>query len=351
MDDIFTIREKVMPVSSGHMEEAKARQDKLTKPAGSLGALEELSVKIAGIARNARPRLRNKVVCVFAADHGVAEEGVSAYPSEVTAQMVYNFLRGGAAINVLARHAAARVVVIDVGVASLLEPRPGLIDRKIGPGTKNMAREKAMTRDEAVQALSVGASIVESEIANGLDILALGEMGIANTTSAAAIASVITGSPPSKVAGRGTGIDDERLFRKIGVIEKAIGLHEPDKTDAIDVLQKVGGFEIGAIAGAVIGAAARHIPVVIDGFISTAGALLAGVFCPTALHYVIASHTSRETGHGAMLSFMGIAPLFDFGMRLGEGTGACIAMGLADAACRLLDEMATFDEAGVAEKA
>jgi nicotinate-nucleotide--dimethylbenzimidazole phosphoribosyltransferase len=350
MNELSRIMEKVEPLSGDFMEQAAERQKHLTKPAGSLGILEDLSVKIAGITRSSRPRMDKKAVCIFAADHGVADEGVSAYPREVTAQMVHNFLEGGAAISVLARHAGARVVVIDAGVASKLDPHPGLANRKIGFGTRNMIREDAMTRAQAEESLLLGISVVEEELSHGLDIVALGEMGIANTASATAIASAITGIEANRITGRGTGIDDARLAHKIDIIDRALSLRKPDKSDPIGILQKVGGFEIGGIAGAVIGAAARRVPVVIDGFISTAGALLAYAICPGVLPYVIASHASVETGHSAMLSCMGLSPLFDFRMRLGEGTGACLAIGIVEAACRLLDEMATFGEAGVSEK-
>jgi nicotinate-nucleotide--dimethylbenzimidazole phosphoribosyltransferase len=350
MDKLSETIKRITPLSEESMGKARERQNRLTKPKGSLGILEELSIKIAGITGNDRPKIHNKVVFVFAGDHGVTEEGVSAYPKEVTRQMVYNFLKGGAAINVLSRHIGASVVIVDAGIATDMEIHPGLTIRKIGYGTKNIAREKAMTETQAKESLLTGILMVEEQLKNGLDIVALGEMGIGNTTPSAAIASVITGLTPELLTGRGTGIDDARLECKTRVIKKALAVHKPDKSDGIDILQKIGGFEIGAIAGAVLGAACNRIPAVIDGFISTAGALIAYSLCPEVSSYIIASHVSCETGHGKMLSFLRLSPLFDFGMRLGEGTGAILAIGTIEAACRLLDEMATFDEAGVSEK-
>ncbi len=341
---------RIGPLSEEAMAAARARQDRLTKPQGSLGRLEDLSVQVAGITGNPRPRLKHKAVIVAAGDHGVAAEGVSAYPQEVTAQMVYNFLRGGAAINVLARHVGARVVVVDAGVAAELEPHPQLRIRKIAPGTGNIARGPAMSREQAIQALELGISLVQDELNRGLDIVATGDMGIANTTPAAAIAAAITGLPPAQVTGRGTGVDDERLAHKIAVVERALEVNRPDPRDGVDVLAKVGGFEIGTLAGVVLGAASHRIPVVIDGFISTAAALIAGVLSPQAVAYCIAGHVSAEAGHRAMLRHLGLEPLLDLDMRLGEGTGAVLAMNIVEAACKILDEMATFEEAGVSEK-
>lgn len=339
------------PLCEEAMAAARARQDQLTKPQGSLGRLEELSVQIAGITGNPRPVIRNKAVIVVAGDHGVAAEGVSAYPQEVTAQMVYNFLRGGAGISVLARHVGARVVVVDAGVAADLEPHPALKVRKIGYGTGNIARGPAMSREQAIRALESGIALVEEERAQGLDIVAPGDMGIANTTPAAAIVAAVTGRPPAEVTGRGTGVDDTGLARKIAAVERALAVNEPDPRDGVDLLAKVGGFEIGTIAGIVLGAAAARIPVVLDGFISTAGALIAAAIAPTVVSYCIASHNSVEVGHRAMLHHLGLRPLLDLNLRLGEGTGAALAMSLVEAACKVLNEMATFAEAGVSERA
>ncbi len=323
----------------------------MTKPQESLGRLEELSILVAGITGNPRPVIREKAVIVVAGDHGVAAEGVSAYPQEVTAQMVYNFLRGGAGINVLARHVGARVTVVDAGVAVDLQPHPDLKIRKIGYGTGNIARGPAMSREQAVQALELGIALVEEELARGLDIVAPGDMGIANTTPAAAVVAAVTGLPPAMVAGRGTGVDDAGLARKIAVLERALQVNRPDPRDGVDLLAKVGGFEIGTIAGIILGAAAHRIPVVIDGFISTAGALIAAAIAPQVTPYCIAAHNSAEPGHRAMLEHLGLTPLLDLKMRLGEGTGAALAMSLVEAACKVLNEMATFAEAGVSERA
>lgn len=350
MDKIKATIKKITEPSRESMEKARSRQNRLTKPRGSLGMLEDLSVKIAGITGNHRPRLDHKAVFVFAGDHGVVKEGVSAYPQEVTAQMVYNFLNKGAAINVLSGHIGARVVVVDAGVAVDLKENPGCIIRKIGYGTNNITGDCAMTKDQANESLMLGIEMVEEEQKKGLDIVALGEMGIGNTTPSAAIASVITGLPVEKVTGKGTGINDEQREHKISIIKKALEFHKPHLSDGFDILQRLGGFEIGAIAGAVLGAAAHHIPVVIDGFISTAGALIAHSLCPMVSRYIIASHVSAETGHVAMLSHLKATPFFDLHLRLGEGTGAALVVSLADAACKLLDQMATFKEAGVSDK-
>jgi nicotinate-nucleotide--dimethylbenzimidazole phosphoribosyltransferase len=332
------------------VQQARARQDTLTKPQGSLGRLEELSIQVAGITGQAWPRIEDKVIVTMAGDHGVVAEGVSAYPSEVTVQMVYNFLRGGAGINVLARHVGARVVIVDMGVAGELEPHPDLVNRKVAFGTRNMARDPAMSRAQAIQAIEAGIEIVEQELAKGMDIVGVGDMGIGNTTPASAITAAITGVSVAEVTGRGTGIDDEQLQHKVVVIEQALALNQPDADDPLDVLAKVGGFEIGGIAGVAIGAAAHRIPVVLDGFISGAGALIAAELAPQAKDYMIAAHCSVEIGHRWILDRLGLDPLFDLGLRLGEGTGAALGISIVEAAVRILDEMATFGEAGVSEK-
>jgi nicotinate-nucleotide--dimethylbenzimidazole phosphoribosyltransferase len=328
-------------------EAARARQGVLTKPPGSLGRLEELSIQLAGITGRARPTVARKAVIVMAADHGVTAEGVSAYPAEVTPQMVLNFLHGGAAINVLARQAGARVVIVDIGVAGDVGPAPGLEMRKVARGTQNMARGPAMTRQQAEQAIEAGLQIVHAEIERGLDLAATGDMGIGNTTASAAIAAAITGKPVAQVTGRGTGVDDAGLARKIAVIEKSLAVNGPDPNDAFDVLCKVGGLEIAGLAGVMIGAAARRVPIVVDGFISGAAALIAAGLAPDVKPYLIAAHQSVEAGHRMMLEHLGLRPLLDFDMRLGEGTGAALAFHLVEAAARILDEMATFAEAGV----
>ncbi len=340
----------IPPLDTEAMRQAAARQDMLTKPQGSLGRLERLSIQVAGITGNPRPRIVHKVITTMAGDHGVVEEGVSAFPQEVTPQMVYNFLRGGAAINVLARHVGARVVVVDMGVAADLEPHPELVDRKVARGTNNIARGPAMTREQAEQAILNGAAVVEAELARGLDILGTGDMGIGNTTPSAAIAAAITGRAPGEIVGRGTGVDDAGLARKVAAVQRALAVNHPDPYDGLDVLAKVGGFEIGGLAGAMLAAAAHRRPVVVDGFISTAAALIAVTLAPQVRPYLIAAHRSQEKGHRIMLEWLGLEPVLDLDLRLGEGTGAALAIGVVEAACKVLDEMATFAEAGVSEK-
>lgn len=332
------------------MQAARERQNKLTKPPASLGRLEDLSIQLAGITGQAFPSVERKAVIVMAADHGVAIEGVSAYPAEVTAQMVLNFLRGGAAINVLARQAGARVTVVDIGVASEFEPMPGLIRRKVMCGTRDLAKGPAMARAEAEHAIQVGMDVLEEEFARGLDIVATGDMGIGNTTPSSAIVAAITGLPVSQVVGRGTGIDDHGLQRKINVIEQALAVNQPDATDALDVLHKVGGLEIAGLAGVMIAAASHRVPVLVDGFISTAAAMIAVGLSPRVGDYLIGAHQSVEIGHQAMLKHLNLKPLLDLHLRLGEGTGAALAFHLIEASTRILREMATFDEAGVSNK-
>ena len=341
----------IQPLDEIAMQSAQVRQDMLTKPPGSLGRLEELSIQLAGITTNPFPSMELKTVIVMAADHGVTREGVSAYPSEVTPQMVLNFLHGGAAINVLARQANARVVVVDMGVASEIEDASGeLVRRKIGLGTANLARGPAMTREQAIESIQSGIEICETEIARGVDILATGDMGIGNTTPSAAIACSLMGQAPENVVGRGTGLDDAGLKRKIDVITRALDVNRPNANDALDVLAKVGGFEIGGLAGVILAAAANRKPVVIDGFISTAAAMIAVSLAPAARSYIIAAHVSQERGHKLMLEWLGLKPLLDLNLRLGEGTGAALAFHLIEASTRILREMATFREAGVSDK-
>lgn len=338
---------QIPPLDESAMAAARARQDVLTKPQGSLGRLEVLSIQLAGITGNPQPKIEHKVIITMVGDHGVVAEGVSAYPQEVTPQMVANFLNGGAAINVLARHVGARVVVVDMGVAADLAPHPDLVDKKVAPGTGNIARGPAMSREQAVQALLAGAEVVEAELARGLDILGTGDMGIGNTTPSAVIAAAITGRSPAEIAGRGTGVDDAGLSRKIAAVQRALMVNRPDPTDALDVLARVGGFEIGGLAGAMLAAAAHRRPVMVDGFISTAAAMIAVGLAPGTRSYLIPAHRSQELGHHIMLAWLGLKPLLDLDLRLGEGTGAAIGISLAEAACRILSEMATFAEAGV----
>jgi nicotinate-nucleotide--dimethylbenzimidazole phosphoribosyltransferase len=340
----------IQPLDNDAMRAARARQDQLTKPQGSLGRLEALSVQLAAITRQARPRFVQPAIITMAGDHGVARQGVSAYPAEVTPQMVLNFLRGGAAINVLARHVGARVVVVDIGVAADLPAHPELVNVKIAKGTRDFSIGPAMTRDEARRAVEAGIEIVTREIERGADLIGTGDMGIGNTTPSSAIVATITRRPVREVTGRGTGVDDAGLARKIATIERGIEINKPNPNDALDVLGDVGGFEIGGLAGVMIGAAARRVPVVIDGFISGAAALIAYTLTPAVQPYLIAAHRSVEIGHRAMLEHLRLDPLLDLDLRLGEGTGAALGISLCIAAAKILDEMATFGEAGVSEK-
>jgi nicotinate-nucleotide--dimethylbenzimidazole phosphoribosyltransferase len=337
----------ISPVNKELYETAQRRLDNLTKPPGSLGRLEEIARRLVAIYENPMPEIPEKVVFTFAGDHGVAEEGVSAYPPEVTPQMVFNFLNGGAGINVLARHAGSEVVVVDIGVNFNFDNPEGLVIRKVVSGTRNMTKGPAMTREEAINCMEVGIRLAHEYAEKGYRIFATGEMGIANTTPSSAIASVITGRPVSEVTGRGTGIGDEALEKKVRTIEKAIEVNRPAPSDPVDVLAKVGGAEIGGIAGLCIGAAEKKIPVVVDGFISTAGALIAWALAPAISDYLFAAHRSQEIGHRVMLEHMGLRPILDLDLRLGEGTGAALAFTVIDAGLKIYREMATFEEAGV----
>jgi nicotinate-nucleotide--dimethylbenzimidazole phosphoribosyltransferase len=343
-----TIRE-IGPLDEEAMKAARERQDSLTKPQGSLGRLEELSIKVAGIRGEVAPRLHHKAIVVMAADHGVVAEGVSLYPQEVTAQMVQNFLHDGAGINVLARHVGARVVVVDMGVAAELELHPDLVSKKVALGTRNMMRGPAMSREEAINAIEAGLEVVEKELEKGLDIIGTGDMGIGNTTPSSAITAAITGEPVAKVTGRGTGIGERELAHKVRVIEEALRVNQPHPNDGLDVLAKVGGFEIGGLVGVMIGAAAHRIPIIIDGFISGAAALIATRMAPKLSDFLIAAHVSAEKGHQVVLQHLWLKPLLDLQMRLGEGTGAALAIFIVEAAVKTLAEMATFAEAAVSE--
>ncbi|MEW6007770.1 MAG: nicotinate-nucleotide--dimethylbenzimidazole phosphoribosyltransferase, partial [bacterium] len=312
--------EKIKPIDLGLMEETQRRSDNLTKPQGSLGRLEELANRVVGITGNREPDLKRKVIFTMAGDHGVAEEGVSAFPQEVTPQMVYNFLAGGAGINVLARHAGTEVVVVDMGVAEELKTQNSkLKNKKIGYGTKNIAKGPAMSREEAIRAIEAGIEVFEEE--GRIDIVGTGDMGIANTTPSSAIVAAMTGQAVEKVTGRGTGIGDDLLANKIKVIEKSLEISQPDPNDPIDVLAKVGGFEIGGLAGVILAGCAHQIPVVIDGFISGAAALIAVGLEPKVKDYLFAAHCSVEKGHKIILDKLGLNPLLDLNLRLGEGTG------------------------------
>jgi len=340
----------IRPLDVKSMAAAKARQDTLTKPTGSLGRLEELSIRIAGMQGKPLPQIKQKAVIVMAADHGVTARGTSAYPQEVTAEMVLNFLHGGAGINVISRQVGASVVIVDMGVAKKLDSNPGLISRRIAAGTQDMSTGSAMTVAQATRSVEAGIEIVTTEIKKGLDIVATGDMGIGNTTASAAICAVMTGKTAAEVTGRGTGLDDQQLRQKIMIINEAITLNKPDSSKPLEVLAKVGGFEIGGLAGVMLGAASYRVPIIIDGFISGAAALIAAGLCPQCIDYMIAGHCSVEPGHKIILQHLGLKPLLDLEMRLGEGTGAALAMSFAETSVRILTEMATFAEAGVAEK-
>jgi nicotinate-nucleotide--dimethylbenzimidazole phosphoribosyltransferase len=331
-------------------EEVQKRLDNLTKPQGSLGRLEEIAKQMVIINGNFQPLLKNKAIFTMAGDHGVVAEGVSAFPQEVTPQMVYNFIRGGAAINVLARHVGAKVIVVDMGTAVDLDKHPGLIIKKVGYGTKNMAKGAAMTKEEAIKSIENGIEVFEEEFAKGIDIAGTGDMGIGNTTASSAIVSVVTGKPVEEITGRGTGIDDKAFVRKIETIKKAISLNKPNPKDPIDILSKVGGFEIGGLAGVILASASKRIPVVIDGFISGAAALIAYQLKPEVKDYMIAAHCSVEKGHKAVLGYLGLKPLLNLDLRLGEGTGAALAMNVIEASVKILTEMATFQSASVSKE-
>lgn len=349
MNKLDEIIKRIKPPDTKAIEQAGLRQDRLTKPRGSLGRLEGLSIQAAGITAEPLPRFNHKAILTMAADHGVTAQGISLYPAEVTRQMVLNFLEGGAAINVLARMIGARVIIVDMGVRGGLPAGGGITCRPIAPGTRDMSTGPAMTRKQAMDCLLAGIEVVEKEINNGLDILGTGDMGIGNTTSASAITAVITGQAVSEVTGRGTGIDDAQLNHKVKIIERSLAVNLPDPNDATDVLTKVGGFEIGGLAGAMLAAAANRIPVVIDGFISGAAALIAAGVCAQARDYMIASHLSAEKGHAACLRHLKLEPILKLNLRLGEGTGAALGIFLAESSVNLLREMATFSEAGVSD--
>ncbi|HET9625389.1 MAG TPA: nicotinate-nucleotide--dimethylbenzimidazole phosphoribosyltransferase [Kofleriaceae bacterium] len=335
----------IRDVDSEIAARAAARQAVLTKPAGSLGRLEHVAERVCAARRTLAPSVARKAVAVFAADHGVCAEQVSAYPASVTGQMVGNFVAGGAAICALTRSIGAALVVVDVGVT---EPCVGVRSRRVRAGTANFAREPAMSRAQAVAAIEVGIEVATSL---DVDLLGVGEMGIGNTTAAAAIASVMADLPPAQVTGRGTGLDDARLAHKITVIQRALALHRPDARDPVGVLAAVGGLEIAAIAGACLGAAATGRIVVLDGFIATAGAVLAAALAPLATGYMVAGHRSVEPGHARLLERLRLVPVLELDLRLGEGSGAALAMPIIDGAVAAFRDMATFEAAGVENRA
>lgn len=342
--------DSIGPLDESAMQAARNRQDSLTKPQGSLGRLEELSIQIAGVQGKPRPVIKNKAIITMAADHGVVKEKVGPWPQEVTAQMVMNFLRGGAGINVISRQVGARVVVVDMGVVADIPQHADLVSKKLAKGTASIADGPAMSYEQAVQAVEAGIEVVYNEYKKGLDIVGTGDMGIGNTAPSSAICAVFTGRSVAEVTGRGAGSDDAQLNRKISVIERALAINRPDPSRPLELLAKLGGFEIGGLAGVILGAAARRVPVVIDGFISGAAALIAIAMAPQVRHYLIASHISAEPGHRIMLEHMGVSPLLNLNMRLGEGTGAALGIFLVETAVKILTEMATFDEAGVSNK-
>ncbi|MBW2056141.1 MAG: nicotinate-nucleotide--dimethylbenzimidazole phosphoribosyltransferase [Deltaproteobacteria bacterium] len=341
---------RVEPLKDEFLEEAQKRLDSLTKPRGSLGRLEEFVRHYVAVKQELRPAINRKTILILAGDHGVAEEEVSLYPKEVTSQMVRNFLHKGAAISVLARFIGARLYVVDMGVDHDFEPVEGLVIRRVARGTANITKGPAMTARQALEAVLAGIEIVEEVKREGVDIIGVGDMGIGNTTPSSAIIAAVAGLPAREVTGRGTGVDDRGLEKKIEVVERALSVNRPDPRDPLDVLAKLGGFEIAGITGVAIGASANRIPVVADGLISTAGILIATEMNPRIKAYIFASHSSAEIGHRVMLDRIGIRPVLDLSMRLGEGTGAALGIQLVDAALRLYNEMATFEEAGVSGK-
>lgn len=346
MEDVAAFVREIKPADRQMMAQAQARLDNLTKPRGSLGKLEVLAGRICAIQQSIRPDIGRKVILTFAADHGVAAEGVSSVPQEVTRQMVYNFLRGGAGVNVLARHVGAEVWVIDVGVAADIRAE-GLRSRKVKLGTDNLAQGPAMRISDALQAIGVGVETAREAIAQGARILGTGEMGIANTTASAALFAALLGVEVEEITGRGTGIDDATLRRKIEVIKQGLRVNRQHLNGPLATLAALGGLEIAAICGMVLECARSGVPVVVDGFISSAGALVALQLADQAADYCFFSHMSAEQGHRLFFEKLGIEPILDLDMRLGEGTGAALAMGIIEAGVKIINEMATFAEAGV----
>ena len=348
MNRINEVIFKIKPIDIQFEEMAQNHLDDLTKPRGSLGKLEVLAKQVVCITESMNPSFKHKVIFTMAGDHGVTDEGVSAFPKEVTLQMIHNFLNGGAAINVLARHIGGCVDVVDMGVCGDVgRSDKNFIVKKIANGTANFAKGPAMTRDQAIASIVGGIDVFYERKLLGIDILGVGDMGIGNTTASSAVIACISGKSPGLVVGRGTGIGDDALMNKINVIKNAIALNKPDKSDPIDVLAKVGGFEIGGIAGAILAAAANRVPVVVDGFIATAGALIALELAPDVRPYLIASHRSKELGHSAVLDFIGLNPVLDLDMRLGEGTGAALTISIVEASIKIFTQMATFSGASV----
>jgi nicotinate-nucleotide--dimethylbenzimidazole phosphoribosyltransferase len=352
---IKKIVEGIEPLDEKWIAKARERTAQLVMPTRALGRLHDISERLCAIQKTLKPKIDRKAVLVMAGDHGVVEEGVSAYPQEVTGAMVRTFLAGGAGINAISRHIGSDVQVIDMGIIPDLDSDSvdgghRLLRRKVSHGTANLAREPAMTREMAEKAILTGFQLATDLFRKGVEILGTGDMGIGNTTPSAAIGVVITGKTPEQMVGRGTGIDDDSLIKKREAVTRGIRVNNPDPGDGLDVLSKVGGFEIGGIAGCVLAGAFHSRPVVIDGFISTAGALIAHTLCPLVTEYIFAGHRSEEAGHGSMLKYLGLEPILDLGMRLGEGTGGALAMSVIDGAVHVFNEVLTFEEAGVADK-
>lgn len=348
LDDII---DAIAPLDAAAVAEARERQERLTKPSGSLGMLEDVSVQLAGLAGQCPPPLPEPaVIAVFAADHGVHAQGVTPWPQEVTAQMVANFLASGAVINAIAAQTRAEVCVVDVGVAADLPPGPGLLSRKVRAGTADMTAEPAMSRAEALRALEVGIEIARELVAAGNRCLLTGDMGIANTTASAALVAAFTGAEPEDVTGRGTGIDDTTWARKVGVVRAALARHRPDAADPMGVLAAVGGLEHAALAGFMLGAGSLRTPVLLDGVIACSAALAAKALAPDVVHALVAGHLSTEPGARRALAALGLRPLIDLDLRLGEGSGAALALPIVQSAARVLRDVATFDSAGVSSE-
>ena len=349
-EKLARLLERIEPADKSWEDKAWERLSSQIRPRGSLGYLEDMGAKLAAVCRSLSPDVAKKLVFTMAGDHGVACEGVSAFPQEVTPQMVYSFVQGWASINVLAKHMNADVRVVDCGVAADLPAEWPVVHRKIAKGTANIAVGPAMSAEDAAAGILLGAELVEQAwTQEGYRLFGTGDMGIANTTPSTAIVAAFSGKPVEELTGRGTGIDDTALLRKIDVVKRALAVNSPNPDDALDVLMKVGGHEIAGLAGAVLGAAAVKAPIVCDGFIATAGALIACRLAPAARDYLFLSHRSYEIGHGTMVDLIGIRPILDLGMRLGEGTGAVLAMGLVEASAKVLTEIKTFAEAGVTD--
>lgn len=357
-DKVLSLKDVVAgirPVNQDIIEKAREHTARLALPPRALGRLHDISERICGIAKSLEPSIDGKAVIVMAGDHGIVDEGVSAFPQEVTGEMVKNFIAGGAGINVICRHVGAKVYIVDMGIKVDLDPQAMkagdiFFVNKMGRGTANFAKGPAMTREDAEKAVMLGFERASSLIENGLDLLGTGDMGIGNTTPSAAMGSVFTGASLSDMVGRGTGVDDEGLARKREAIRKGMELNNPDPADGLDVLSKVGGFEIAGIAGCILAGAYHSKPVVVDGFISTAGALAANALCSDAAQYMFAGHCSEEPGHRIMLEHLGLEPVLDLGLRLGEGTGGALAMSVLDAAVKVFSQVLTFEQAGVSGK-